>query len=86
MYIVYHLCTRGYKSVINKSMTFNDIHTQLLNENRMVTFASLTSDKTHTMLCTIPKNFQSNSDKVVVWDINNKAWADIEVSSIMSIA
>jgi hypothetical protein len=66
-------------------MTFNDVKKELLYQKKTVTFKSLTSDKTHSLYCTIKKDFQKDSHKIVVWDILEDGFHDIEVSSILSI-
>ena len=67
-------------------MTFNEIHSQLFLQHRQVTFNSLvTKNKQHTVLCTIPKDFQKNSDKILVYDIINETYIDIEVSTVTDI-
>jgi len=68
---------------MNKS--FQEVHSLLLLQNRIVTYKSLTSDMTHSVHCTIPKAIQSNSDKVLVWDLGRDQWTDIEVNTIESI-
>ena len=66
-------------------MTFNDAKKELLYQKKTVTFKSLTSDKTHSLYCTIKRDFQRDSSKIVVWDILEDGFHDIEVSSILSI-
>ena len=67
-------------------MTFNEIHSQLFLQHRQVTYNSLvTKNRQHTVLCTIPKDFQKNSDKILVYDIINKTYIDIEVSTVTDI-
>ena len=63
-------------------MTFNDAKKELLYQKKTVTFKSLTSDKTHSLYCTIKKDFQKDSHKILVSDDTTH---DIEVSSILSI-
>ena len=66
-------------------MTFSEAQKLLLQQNRTVVYSSLTSDKIHSLECTIPRRFQTEGDKIVVWDINFSVWRDIEVSTIQSI-
>ena len=66
-------------------MTFSEVHKLLLNQTKTVVYESLTSNKIHTLECTIPRTFQKNSDKILVWDIQFSVWRDIEVSTIQSI-
>lgn len=67
------------------NMTFSEAQKLLLQQNRTVVYSSLTSDKIHSLECTIPRRFQTEGDKIVVWDINFSVWRDIEVSTIQSI-
>ena len=67
-------------------MTFNEIHSQLFLQHRQVTYTSLvTKNKQHTVLCTIPKDIQNESDKILVYDIINETYIDIEVSTVTDI-
>ena len=67
-------------------MTFNEIHASLFLQHRQVTYNSLvTKNKQHTVLCTIPKDIQNESDKILVYDIINETYIDIEVSTITDI-
>ena len=67
-------------------MTFSDIHSQLFLQQRQVTYNSLlTKNKQHTVLCTIPKDIQNESDKILVYDIINETYIDIEVSTVTDI-
>ena len=67
-------------------MTFNEIHSQLFLQHRQVTYNSLiTKNKQHTVLCTIPKDIQNESDKILVYDIINETYIDIEVSTVTDI-
>ena len=67
-------------------MTFSEIHSQLFLQQRQVTYNSLiTKNKQHTVLCTIPKDIQNESDKILVYDIINETYIDIEVSTITDI-
>ena len=49
-------------------MTFTEVLDKLLSKEAVVEYQSLTSDKIHKRHCTIPRKFQSNGDKIVVWD------------------
>lgn len=72
--------------IIYRGMTFNDIHSQLFLQHRQVTFNSLiTKNKQHTVFCTIPKDFQKNSDKILVYDLQKETYIDIEVSTVTDI-
>ena len=66
-------------------MKFNDIQQKLLNQEKIVTYKSISSEKIHQKKCTIPRKFQRESDKIVVWDISDQKWIDIEVSTIIDI-
>ena len=66
-------------------MNFKDAQKILTHNECRVTFKSLTSDKTHTDLYTIPREFQSDSDKILVWNIGLERWEDIQVDTILSI-
>ena len=67
-------------------MTFSDIHSQLFLQQRQVTYNSLlTKNKQHTVFCTIPKDIQNESDKILVYDIINETYIDIEVSTVTDI-
>lgn len=69
-------------------MTFNDVRSVLLNQSKIVLYNSLTSTKIHSMYCTINKEMipnQSDSTKILVWNLMSKCISDIEVSSIISI-
>ena len=49
-------------------------------------YKSLTSDKEHTRLVTVPRKFQKDSDKIVVWDVEKESWHDIQIDTILSIS
>ena len=66
-------------------MTFQQVFNQLHRQKKVVEYKSLSSDKVHEMYCTIPRKFQSESTKIIVWDLNEQNFHDIEVSSILSI-
>jgi len=66
-------------------MSFAEVHRALWKKEKLVTFKSLTSNKTHTIKCTIKKAFQSTSDKIIVIDVDNNKTIDIEVSTIQRI-
>ena len=67
-------------------MTFNELKRLLLYTERTIEYKSLTSDKTHTLKCTIKRDFQKDSSKILVWDIVNECTVDIEVSTVMSVS
>lgn len=69
-------------------MTFNEVKSILLNQSKIVLYNSLTSDKVHSIYCTIDNEMipnQSDSTKILVWNLMRKCISDIEVSSIISI-
>ena len=66
-------------------MTFTEVLDKLLSKEAVVEYQSLTSDKIHVRHCTIPRKFQSQGDKIVVWDIEDEAYHDIEIDTIISI-
>lgn len=66
-------------------MTFTEALDKLLSKEAVVEYQSLTSDKIHKRHCTIPRKFQSQGDKIVVWDIEDEAYHDIEIKTIISI-
>jgi len=66
-------------------MTFQQALDQLLEQEKIVEYQSLTSDKVHVRHCTVPRKFQSQGDKIVVWDIEDEAYHDIEINTIISI-
>ena len=52
-----------------------------------IMFESLTSNKTHKGVYTLRnkgmvKNQSNDSDTIVAWDVENKQWQDIRVSTI----
>ena len=52
-----------------------------------IMFESLTSNKTHKGIYTLRnkgmvKNQSNDSDTIVAWDVENKQWQDIRVSTI----
>jgi len=65
--------------------SFEEVKKLLLRQEKYITYKSLTSDKEHTRLVTIPKDFQKDSDKIVVWDMNLSTWHDVQINTIVSI-
>ncbi len=66
-------------------MTFDEARKLLLKRDCRVAFSSLTSNKIHEGIYTIPKSIQSSGDKILVWNVNLSQWEDIEVTTIRSI-
>lgn len=67
-------------------MTFDQVFNELYQQEKIVEYQSLTSDKIHKMRCTVPRKFQRDSDKIVVLNLETKKFHDIEISTIISIA
>tara|TARA_Y100000361_G_C10873686_1_gene195532 strand:+ start:248 stop:466 length:219 start_codon:yes stop_codon:yes gene_type:complete len=66
-------------------MNFKEALDKLLLKEAVVEYQSLTSDKIHKRHCTIPRKFQSQGDKIVVWDCVLESWHDIQIDTIISI-
>ncbi len=66
-------------------MNFNSVQNSLLNKEMIVEYKSLTSDKVHKIKCTISKKNQRESDKILVWNLDDNKFNDIEISSILNI-
>lgn len=66
-------------------MNFKEVLDKLLLKEAVVEYQSLTSDKIHKRHCTIPRKFQSQGDKIVVWDCVLESWHDIQIDTIISI-
>lgn len=64
---------------------FNEAQKLLTNNNCKVKFKSLSSNKVLTGAYNIPRTFQSDSDKILVWDIDRSKWEDIQLDTILSI-
>tara|TARA_B100001113_G_C20661762_1_gene428107 strand:- start:194 stop:406 length:213 start_codon:yes stop_codon:yes gene_type:complete len=64
---------------------FDDVQKLLFEQEKTVVYKSLTSDKNHTRRCIIPRKFQKNSDKIIVWDVVLNSWHDIQIDTIISI-
>lgn len=59
---------------------------KLLHENKcQVTFKSLTSNKTHKEVYTVPKLIQSQGDKILVLNVKSNKWEDVEINTIQDI-
>jgi hypothetical protein len=67
-------------------MTFQQVFDQLYQQEKIVEYQSLTSEKIHKMRCTVPRKFQSDSNKIVVLNLKTNKFHDIEISTIISIA
>ncbi len=65
---------------------FDEVQKLLFEQERTVIYKSLTSDKEHSRFVTIPRKFQKDSDKIIVWDINQESWHDIQIDTIISIS
>ena len=66
-------------------MNFKEAHNMLLHKEAIIEYQSLTSDKIHKRHCTIPRNFQSHGDKLVLWDCALESWHDVQIDTIISI-
>ena len=56
-------------------LNFKDVFQSLFQKERRITYQSLTSNKKHSRIVTIPRKFQSYGDKIVVWDVElDKIW------------
>ena len=64
-------------------MTFTEVLDKLLSKEAVVEYQSLTSDKIHKRHCTIPRKFQSQGDKIVVWDIED--WIHITILKLKQL-
>ena len=64
---------------------FNEAQKLLTNNNCKVKFKSLSSNKVHIGTYNIPRTFQSDSDKILVGDIDRSKWEDIQLDTILSI-
>ena len=65
---------------------FDDVQKLLFEQEKLVVYKSLTSDKEYTRLVTVPRKFQKESDKIVVWDVEKESWHDIQIDTILSIS
>lgn len=67
-------------------MNFNQVFESLFKQEKIVEYTSLvTTDKVHKRRCTIPKKFQTESDKIIVWDLDSENYHDIQIDTIISI-
>lgn len=66
-------------------MTFKEVQDKLYQKNMTVEYQSLTSNKIHTLACTIERKFQTMGDKIVVMGIDDPTYHDIEIDTIISI-
>ena len=69
-----------------KMYNFDDVQKLLFEQEKIVVYKSLTSDKEHTTLVTVPRKFQKDSDKIVVLDVEKESWHDIQIDTILSIS
>jgi len=72
-------------------MTFDSLKKHLQEGNVIITYKSLSSDKIFTKTCTLQhteqriKINQRESNKIVVWLVDDNKFEDIELSSIDEI-
>ena len=67
-------------------LNFKEVFQSLFQKERRITYQSLTSNKKHSRIVTIPRKFQSYGDKIVVWDVELNTWHDIQIDTIISIS
>ena len=70
---------------LEKIMKFEDVQKALLNKEMIVEYESLTSNKIHKKKCTVEKKNQQESDKILVWNLTDNKFSDIEISTILRI-
>lgn len=78
------------RACINNRMTFNQVREKLLAGSHKMVYNSLTTEgKQHTIIANLTNTnmffHQSESDKILVFNEKERAWHDIEVSSIVSM-
>tara|TARA_B100001778_G_C17990369_1_gene363251 strand:+ start:174 stop:392 length:219 start_codon:yes stop_codon:yes gene_type:complete len=66
-------------------MTFKEVQDKLYQKEMAVEYQSLTSNKIHTLACTVERKFQTMGDKIVVMGIDDSTYHDIEIDTIISI-
>ncbi len=66
-------------------MNFEYVQDALFEKEMIVEYESLTSSKTHKKKCTVEKKNQQESDKILVWNLTDNKFSDIEISTIVSI-
>jgi hypothetical protein len=66
-------------------MTFREVQDKLYQKEMAVEYQSLTSNKIHTLACTVEKKFQRDGNKIVVMGIDDPTYHDIEIDTIISI-
>lgn len=66
-------------------MTFKEVQDKLYQKEMTVEYQSLTSNKIHTLACTVERKFQTMGDKIVVMGIHEPTYHDIEINTIISI-
>lgn len=67
-------------------MNFEYVQDALFEKEMIVEYESLTSSKTHKKKCTVEKKNQQESDKILVWNLTDNKFSDIEISTIVSIS
>jgi hypothetical protein len=71
-------------------MTFHQVREKLLAGTHEIVYNSLTTEgKQHTIRANLANTnmflHQSESDKILVFDVTENAWKDIEVKTIVSM-
>jgi len=66
-------------------MNFEYVQDALFEKEMIVEYESLTSSKIHKKKCTVEKKNQQESDKILVWNLTDNKFSDIEISTIVSI-
>jgi|GEM_PF-3711401 hypothetical protein len=66
-------------------MKFEYVQDALFEKEMIVEYESLTSSKIHKKKCTVEKKNQQESDKILVWNLTDNKFSDIEISTIVSI-
>ena len=65
-------------------MKFEYVQDALFEKEMIVEYESLTSSKIHKKKCTVEKKNQQESDKILVWNLTDNKFSDIEISTIVS--
>ena len=66
-------------------MKFEYVQDAFFEKEMIVEYESLTSSKIHKKKCTVEKKNQQESDKILVWNLTDNKFSDIEISTIVSI-
>lgn len=66
-------------------MNFEYVQNALFEKEMIVEYESLTSSKIHKKKCTVEKKNQQESDKILVWNLTDNKFSDIEICTIVRI-